>query len=217
MNKFCKDKICYIIGAGQNYGVDLLANENRIVIAADGGMEYLSEQNIVPDFIIGDMDSIGYKPSGSNVIFLPEEKDDTDTVAALRFGIKKGCEVFVIFGGTGGRLDHTVANLQALVFLAEQGKRGYLVDKDNIVTALKNGTIRFDKTSDGVVSVFSASGRAEKVCIDGLKYELKDATLNSSFPIGVSNCFIGKESVISVESGVLLIFYPKTVCIKNRT
>ncbi len=212
----CKDKICYVIGAGQNYGVDLTENENRLVIAADGGATYLSEQGVVPDFIIGDMDSVERIPLGENVIRLPTEKDDTDTMAALRFGMEKGCEVFVIFGGTGGRLDHTISNLQSLVFLAERGKRGYLVDKDVVITALKDGIISFDKTENGIVSVFSACGKAEKVCIEGLKYELKDAMLEASYPIGVSNCFIGQKSSISVEKGVLFVFYPKTASIKNR-
>ena len=203
------NNICYIIGAGENYGLDFTLSSNDFVIAADAGLCYLEQCGIAADLVIGDFDSINALPAHPNTMALNPEKDDTDMLAAVREGIKAGYSVFHIYCGTGGRIDHTIANLQVLSYLAQNGMQGYLFDKDSVMTAITNQKITFDKIPSGYISVFSYTEKAEGVYLQGLKYELNNATLTNTFPLGVSNEFIGKESSVSVAAGTLLIVFPK--------
>lgn len=204
-----KERICYVVGAGENFGLDLQPATGDLVIAADAGLRYLEEQGIRADLIIGDFDTLKYIPGHSNTIALNAEKDDTDTLAAVREGIRAGYTSFHIYCGTGGRIDHTMANLQVLAYLSANNMCGFLFDNGTVITAITNGSLCFGKIPCGYVSVFSCSEKAEGVTLCGLKYELNNAVLTNTFPIGVSNEFIGRESSISVSDGTLLIVFPK--------
>ncbi len=204
-----RDKICYIVGAGENCGLDFAPKQGDYVIAADGGYKYLQQKGIKADLLIGDFDTLHYKPAHNNVITLNKIKDDTDTLAAVREGIKKGYSNFHIYCGTGGRIEHTLANLQLLASLSQQNLKCFLFGKDCIITALTKGEIRFNCDATGYISVFAFSDKATGVCIKGLKYQLDNATLINSFPIGVSNEFVGKISSVSVANGTLLIVFSK--------
>ena len=201
--------VCHIVGAGDFYGLDLAPRSDDYVIAADGGLRYLEDAGITADLVIGDFDTLGEVPNHPNVIALSCEKDDTDTLAAVREGIARGYEVFCLHACTGRRIEHTIANLQTLAYLAQNGKRGFLFDKDTILTAVTNGKVTYPAHADGFISVFSLSDTSRGVCLSGLKYELNNAELTSTFPIGVSNEFIGKGSTISVRKGTLLIIFPR--------
>lgn len=201
--------ICYIVGAGENYGLDFTPSSNDFVIAADAGLCYLEQCGIAADLVIGDFDSINALPAHPNTMALNPEKDDTDMLAAVHEGIKAGYSVFHIYCGTGGRIDHTIANLQLLAYLSQNGMQGFLFDKDSVITAITNCRIAFDKIPSGYISVFSYTEKAEGVYLQGLKYELNNATLTNTFPLGVSNEFIGKKSSISVSTGTLLIIFSK--------
>lgn len=204
-----KSGICYIVGAGDNYGLDFVPRHGDYVIAADGGLNYLEQSCIKADLLIGDFDTLQYKPDHPNVIALSEEKDDTDTLAAMREGINMGYAVFHIYCGMGGRVEHTIANVQLLAYLSQSGRKGFLFGQDTIITAITNGSLTFSKHAKGHVSVFSFSEKSTGVYLKGLKYELHNATLTSTFPIGVSNEFIGKESVVTVENGTMLVVFPR--------
>ena len=204
-----KDKICYVVGAGENYGLDFQPTKEDFVIAADAGLCYLDKQGIRADLVIGDFDTLKCIPQHTNTIVLSAEKDDTDTLAAVREGIKAGYTSFHIYCGTGGRIDHTMANLQVLAYLSANNMRGFLFDNGTVITAITNDRLCFEKIPFGYVSVFSCSEKAEGVTLCGLKYELNHATLTNTFPVGVSNEFIGRESSISVGSGTLFIVFPK--------
>ncbi len=204
-----KKGICYVVGAGENYGLEFKPEKEDYVIAADAGLHYLEEKGIDPDLIVGDFDTLNYVPDKGNLLKLPAEKDDTDMFAAVKEGIKAGYARFHIYCGTGGRLDHTIANLQMLSFLSENEMQGYLFHKDCVMTMITDCELVFDAASSGYVSVFSHSERSAGVYLRNLKYELNDATLTNIFPLGVSNEFIGKESRISVEKGTLLICFPR--------
>lgn len=206
-----KNGICYVAGAGENYGLDFIPGNGDYVIAADAGLRCLEEAGIVPDLIVGDFDTLQYIPQKNNVLKLPAEKDDTDMFMAVKEGIMAGYTVFHIYGGTGGRIDHTVANLQMLAYLSEKGMQGYLYDKECVLTMITDGELVFDVVEEGYVSVFSFSERAAGVNLRNLKYELKDAVLTNRFPLGVSNEFIGRGSSISVGEGTLLICFPRGV------
>jgi len=200
---------CYIIAASEVSKIEIKKDGSDLLIAADGGYESVLKNGLSPDIVLGDFDSLGFVPKGNNVVCLPAKKDDTDTLAAVRIGLNKGFKCFYIYGGLGGRLDHTLANIQTLSFISENGGRGYLIGDDEVVTVIKNSVLSLDKRADGTVSVFAYGGKAEGVSINGLSYELSDAELESSFPLGVSNEFVGKEAEISVKNGQLLIVYGK--------
>ena len=205
MNK----KICYIVGAGENYGLDFIPSKEDFVIAADAGLRYLEEKGIFANLTVGDFDTLQYIPQGENVLRLPPEKDDTDMSIAVKEGIRAGYTLFHIYCGTGGRMDHTIANLQILAYLSERGMQGYLFDKDSVFTAITDRELVFDRIDGGYVSVFSWSERSVGVYLKNLKYELHDALLTNDFPLGVRNEFIGKESSILVRSGTLLVNFPR--------
>ena len=178
------------------------------IIAADGGLTHLEKIGAAPHEIIGDFDSLGYTPHSATVF--PVEKDDTDAMLAVRRGLSLGYRNFILYGSLDGpRLDHTVANFQVLQFLADNGCSGYLVGNRQIVTVVKNGTLRFSAAADGTVSVFCMGATAEGVTLKNLYYPLENGQLTAGFPLGVSNHFIGKEAEISVNSGSLLIIWDR--------
>ena len=202
-------KICFIVGAGENHGLDLLAANGDLVIAADGGLNYLEESGINADLIIGDFDSLAKIPAQGNVITLNGEKDYTDTLAAIHEGLERGYKAFHIYCGTGGRIEHTLANIQAIAYLSQSKSKGYLFDKDCVITAVTNDSIAFDSRCRGFISIFSNSDKSTGVFIKGLKYELENAVMANNFPIGISNEFTGNDSRITVESGTLIIVFPR--------
>ena len=208
--------ICYIFGAGEYYLPPENPNSEDLVIAADGGYAYLKSIDITPDIVIGDFDSLGYVPCEVKTIALPAEKDVTDTAAAIETGWSKGYRVFCIYGGTGGRIDHTLANIQCVADIAIKGGRAYLIDKDCIITAVHNGEINFKAMSNGYISVFSHSSVSVGVNEKGLKYALSDARLSNSYHLGVSNEFTGERSLISVKDGTLIIIYSKKAKLDSK-
>lgn len=206
-----KPKRCIIVGAGGSAPPgksDILPDD--FVIAADGGYLKCKELGIIPDLAVGDWDSLGAAPDDCPTAVLPEEKDDTDTLAAIRKGLDNGCEEFHIYFGTGGkRFDHTVANMQCLVYLSKQNRRGCLYDENTVITAITNTSVQFPETAKGDISVFAADGTARGVTETGLKYSLENAVVTSDFPIGVSNSFTGRPSKITVTDGTLYIILPR--------
>ncbi len=198
-------KTCIIFCAGAYYGLAEPIGDGDYVIAADGGLAHL--QGRKPDCILGDFDSLGYVPQ-DGVVF-PVEKDDTDSMLAVRHGLAEGYRRFLLYGAMEGeRLDHTVANFQTLQFIADRGGIGYLVGRDTVATVIKNGSLTFPACDGGILSVFCMGADAEGVSIRGMQYGLENGTLTAGMPLGVSNHFIGKKSTISVENGSLLVLYP---------
>ena len=201
-------KTCVIFCAGGFSGLIEEITADDFVIAADGGLVHTNALGITPNGILGDFDSLGYVPTGSTVF--PVEKDDTDAMLAVRKGLELGYTRFLLYGSLDGpRLDHTVANFQTLQYLADRGAQGYLVGKNYIVTVVRNGSLAFPATAEGIVSVFCIGADAGGVTIAGLQYPLTDSTLTAGFPLGVSNHFIGQAARISVENGSLLVLYDR--------
>ena len=205
---------CLIIGAGDLTMGEITVGEEDYVIAVDGGLSYCGILNVEPDKIIGDFDSVSEKEKEAIyslqeqvpglVMELPVEKDDTDMLAALKYGLGLGDTDFRIYAGTGGRFDHTLANIQCLLYLKNHGATGYLVDGTGMILVIQNEAVHFRKELEGYLSLFSLGKEAKGVTIRGLKYPLEDYTLTNDYPIGISNEFIGEESSIQVEDGELV-------------
>ena len=211
-----KEKRAVLIGAGDLAGECIEVEKEDFIIALDGGLVFCVENDIKPDYIMGDFDSLPEEKNSlleeypeDRILRLPKEKDDTDMLAAIKFAMEKGITDFIIYGGLGGRLSHTVANLQCLLYLKERDCRGVLFGKDTKAFLLKDERFIFSASDSGYLSVFAYSEKAEGVTLKGLKYELEEVTLANSFPLGVSNAFIGKEAVVCVKKGVLLLVMDK--------
>lgn len=201
-------KRCFIFAAGTFYG--LREHPDRpgdFTIAADAGYQVCLRERIVPDLLLGDFDSMQPPADFDAVRRLPVEKDDTDTLAAVRTGLEMGGGEFFIYGGTGGRrLDHTLANLQTLLFLRRRGARGWLYGDDFLWTVIENEALKVPKTVEwGLFSAFCLGDRAEGVSESGVQYPLTDAVLTPEFPIGVSNHILEPEARISVRKGALAV------------
>jgi len=117
---------CYIFGAGSYFGLIRCPAPEDTVIAADGGWRICREEGIVPDLLLGDFDSLHTVPDFGHIRRVPVEKDDTDMMLAIKEGLARGETDFRLYGGVGGRTDHTIANLQGLLYLAERGAKGGL-------------------------------------------------------------------------------------------
>lgn len=201
--------ICYIVGAmSLTPALRPYPTAEDYVIAADRGYDSLMAYGVVPDLAVGDFDSLGYQPDHPNVIQLPVEKDDTDMVFALRKGLELGYRRFLLLGGVGGRLEHTLANLQLLDWLTGQGGQGFLAGEKTVATAIRGpASLTFPAAMSGYLSAFCNSGTAEGVTLENLKFPLEHSTLTSSFPLGVSNQFLGQSARVSVEKGSLLLIW----------
>lgn len=199
---------CVIFCAGGFYGLAEPISQEDYILAADGGLTHVQALNLQPDGIIGDFDSLGYIPQGATLF--PVEKDDTDSMLAVRQGLRMGYNRFILYGSLDGpRLDHTLANFQTLQFLADHGAQGYLVGQHYLATIIKSSAISFPDTAQGIISVFCLGEDAKGVTIHGLQYPLENGSLSAGFPLGVSNHFIGAQSRIQVAQGSLLILWDK--------
>lgn len=201
---------CYIVGAGDNSGTKFNKEINEYVIAADGGLAVLNKMGIKPNLIIGDFDSLGFVPKGDNVVCHKVEKDDTDMMLAVENALEKGYNNIEIYGGTGGRIDHTIANLQTMLYASRKGAAIRMIDSTNEYYVITSDKLILESRKEGDLSVFAIGGRTQNVNIKGAKYTAADMELTSDNPTAVSNSFIGNEVEISVGVGSLLIIVQKS-------
>lgn len=201
---------CVIFGGGELKDIRFtqsLLREDDYIVCADRGYAYCAAMGRKPDLILGDFDSYSGKlPPGCEVLRYPIEKDDTDTMLAVKTGLERGETEFHIYGGMGGRrTDHTIANFQALLYLARRGAQGWLYGQGERYTAVCGGTVTFPARDRGILSVFCLGADARDVSIQGGQYPLHHAVLTAEFPLGVSNHFVGRPITVSVRDGSLLI------------
>ena len=197
-------------------------------IYCDAGLKHQARLGVWPDLIIGDFDSYAkdemeqkYQRAGAaaipadantaardsipELIVLPCEKDDTDTVFAVKEGMRRGFSEFLLLGAIGQRLDHTLGNVSILLMLDKAGRRGMIVD-DYSEMSLVGQTPAYIDESFSYFSVLNISGKAEGVTIEGAKYPLKDAVISCDYQYGVSNeVLAGERAVVSVADGRLLL------------
>lgn len=202
---------CVIFGGGEiadiRYTQNLL-QKGDYIICADRGYAYCSSINVIPDLVMGDFDSYSGKVSPKcEILRYPIEKDDTDTMLAVKEAIRRGYQEILMVGMLGGRLDHTLANIQTLVYAVQHGESAQIIDKGCRITVIKDNqsvTIPYERGFH--FSVFCHSDNAQGVSIRHAKYELEDADITNGFPIGVSNAFLpGEDAQVSVRKGILVI------------
>ncbi len=203
-------KSCYIVAAGDFYGEGFAPDTGDIIIAADGGLRHLERLGVSPTLVVGDFDSYGEVPTGLGesvkIEKAPPEKDDTDTVLCVRRAFDLGCKRINIFGGTGGRFDHSFANVQTLSYILSNGGEGYLFDDGSVMTVAESEILSFEGC-EGTFSVFALTAESESISIRGAKYEIENYKLRGDMPLGVSNEFSDKITEIEVGEGRVLLYW----------
>ena len=201
-------KRCVIIGAVEfDFPLENYIRETDFVICADKGWQNAAAHGIKADMIVGDFDS-SPRPENpdADITVLPVVKDDTDTYYVARYAVENGFTDVLLRGVIGGRrFEHTMANIQTLLYLAKNRVNATAVTEYSQIMVICDGSISLPDMDDKFFSLFSLGDRAEGVSIKGAKYPLDKYTLTNFYPIGVSNEFIGEKVDISVENGAVLL------------
>ncbi|MBO5254014.1 MAG: thiamine diphosphokinase, partial [Clostridia bacterium] len=172
-----KDKKCMIIGAAPVISKKVFEEFDPaayFVICADAGYDTAVQYGIRPDLIIGDFDSSREKlPRDIRTFKLPVQKDETDTMAAVMVGFKLGYTSFVLVGCLGGtRFDHSIANINVLLYIANKGGSGVICEEDTKIFVLHGGRLVLTELKGATVSVFPFDGTSCNLTYDGLEYPL---------------------------------------------
>lgn len=179
------------------------------IICADGGTRHLVHMNLMPDIIIGDMDSAQdeyieyYLKNNVPIIRYNPEKDKTDTHICMEYALERFDEIFLM-GATGSRLDHTLGNISLLKLAADKGKVACIVDENNEIYVVKDG-IELQGNKDDILSLLPLSSKVEGIDLKGVYYPLQNAVMEIGNPYGVSNKF--KESIVTlaIKTGYMII------------
>ena len=199
------NKSCMIISGG-DFAPLPRPSEGEYVIACDRGYTYAQRCGITPELVVSDFDSYrGEIAGGIEVRRFHSEKDDTDTMIAVKAALDMGFTRAALYCALGGRLDHTLANLQTAVYAAERGLELRILSPDAEIYTLPGGSLCLPRREGFSLSVFAAAGRCRGVSLRGTKYELDHAELLPSFPLGVSNEWRSDTAEITVEEGILQI------------
>ena len=205
-------KRCVIIGGADILKYDEMKNylsSEDFYIFCDCGLRHAEGLGVEPDLIVGDFDSFKNPNLLVETIVLPCEKDDTDTVFAVKEAINRGFEDFLILGVIGQRLDHTLGNVSILKMLFDKGFRALIVDDYCEMTALGKEK-QYIPDNYPYFSLINIFGRTTGVNIKNAKYPLENAEISCDYQYGVSNEVLkGKIAEVSVDNGTLLLIKVK--------
>ena len=208
MEKTDINRRCVIVGGAEirNYqAIREYLNPGDFNIFCDSGLFHQKALGIEPHLIVGDFDSHPDPHLDTETIVLPREKDDTDTVFAVKEAIKRGFDDFLLLGAAGGRLDHTLGNVSVLLMLHRQGKRALLVDDWSEMEIVSESPVCIDG-SFPFFSLLNISGTAEGITVKDAKYPLHGAEIRCTYQYGISNEVLpGHQARVSVEKGELLL------------
>jgi thiamine pyrophosphokinase len=208
----------FILVSGGDINIELLSsylkNKEYRIMAIDKGIEALSMINVKPDYILGDFDSVDKSIYESYIEKYPDaevakynaEKDYTDTELGIRTALKNGASSITIFGGTGTRLDHTIANIRTLNIALEQGVFAQIIDNNNrIYLAQNNLSLYKDKLFGNYISILPYENSLQKVTLKGFKYDLDNVIMLYGASTGISNEIISDEASITCDNGIFII------------
>ena len=202
-------KQCVILGAapiGQDALLQKAVRQGRYLICADGGLDTARRLGEKPDLILGDFDSLqGDLPTEDEVIRLPVEKDDTDLQLALSLAIENDAKEITIIGGIGGRVDHTIGNIQNIVHYSENGVEINMIDPMQSITVQRPGTRIYKGGAGMKFSAFAHTTEVTGLTYKGAYYPLNNHTITNSFPLGISNEFVDSQIEVSFKTGILIV------------
>lgn len=188
------------------------------IIGVDKGLEFCYRNHVIPDWILGDFDSISKdvidwyrKQQEIPIRQYKPEKDDTDTRLGMELALKLGSDKIFLLGATGGRLDHYMGNLQSLLITAMEEKEGWILDEQNAITVRRAGKICIHKEEQfgKYVSFFSMGDEVTGLSLKGFQYPLDGYTLKNSDGIAVSNQLLDDCGIIEFETGYLMMVLSK--------
>lgn len=188
----------------------VIPRKGDLLLCADGGYARAVEAGLKPDGVIGDFDSMSRaQVQDCPVLTLPTHKDDTDTGRCMAEGRARGYREFLLAGGIGGRLDHTLANVQLLYDAALRGEQAVLLGGLNELRVLLPGSYRLPRQEGMHLSLLAYSEEVTGVTVRGVAYPLEEHTLTNRFPLGVSNEWTTGEAELSFAQGALLVLYTR--------
>lgn len=200
-------------GAIDNYDKLMeMFQEVDYILCADGGLNHLAKLDLLPHMVIGDLDSItelGRKyieDKNINTIKYPSIKDATDTELAIEYLIEKNYKEIILMGGTGTRLDHTMANIFLLNMIKDKGAIGKIIDNNNIIQLLDKD-MEIQNLEDAYVSIIPIVEEGINVSLDGFYYDLIKEDIGFASTVGVSNKVTRHKAQIKVHSGKAIIFF----------
>ena len=175
------------------------------MIFCDCGLRHLQQLRAEPNLIVGDFDSHENPHLDVETIVLPREKDDTDTVFAVKEAVRRGFDNFLLIGVVGARLDHTLGNVSILLYLDSIGSKGRIID-DYSEMEIVSGSTAFIDDSWEFFSLLNIIGRARGITITGAKYPLDDGEITCDYQYGISNEVIpGERAAVTLREGRLLL------------
>jgi len=187
-----------------------------MVIAADGGANWLAEHSLVPHVLVGDMDSVSQEvrdrveSHGGRLVTAQRAKDETDLELALLEAVALGAQQITVLGALGGRIDHTLANVHLLAMPALHSRDVRLYDGVTFLW-LTDGQTRVQGEQGDVVSLIPLSDDVQGIRTQGLAYPLRSETLFLGPARGISNVMTEAEATIELEAGLLLIAHTPRV------
>ena len=214
-------KRCVIISGGEldeELTLSVLKQQkDRCVIGVDKGVEFLYYHQIMPDYIVGDFDSVRQeiadyyrKETSVPVREFNPVKDASDTEIAIRLAVTLGCRQMAILGATGGRLDHLWANVQCLSIPFRSGIDARILDRQNSIRLIGGRTVlKRGETYGPYFSVFPLGGEVFRFNISGARYPLKNHVLTPYDSLCVSNQIKEDEAVIDFADGVVVLMETK--------
>lgn len=183
-----------------------------LIVAVDGGLRHVSALGLTPHWIIGDLDSVApdemdhWQSSGVKIDRYPVEKDETDLELALQSVVRSGYDTILIAAATGGRLDHTLGNLN---LLSDPRLQDFNVRLDD--GQVEIFVIRTDAEINGaagdIVSLLPLGAAVEGVLTTDLKFPLRRETLYPEKTRGISNVMLGEHARVEITHGTLLCIH----------
>lgn len=199
---------CVIVGGADINDCGFVRRELRaddFVIFCDCGLRHMAALRAQPGLIVGDFDSHERPETEVETIVLPREKDDTDTMFAVKEALRRGYEDFLLIGVVGARLDHTLGNVSILLYLDALGKKGRIIDDYSEMEIVSDKAV-YVNDCFSYFSLLNISGSARGVTITGAKYPLRDAEISCEYQYGISNeVLCGEVAKISVREGRMLL------------
>jgi thiamine pyrophosphokinase len=202
-----------IVSGGDAPGNGLLkdrAAHARRIIAADKGAQYCLDAGVIPDIVVGDMDSIASRSlerlQDEDVMLVkhPADKDQTDTQLALDLAVREDAHRVEMLAALGDRFDHSLANVHLLHYALSRGVPAEILSASQRIFLVDNEVVLRD--SKGLtISLLPMTMKVEGIYLSGFLYELEDASMEIGNPYGISNLITSNESRIRIDGGILIV------------
>lgn len=203
---------CVIVGGANINNYDFIREKlsaDDYIIFCDSGLKHMENLRVQPSLIVGDFDSHDNPHLDVETIVLPCQKDDTDTVYAVKEAIKRGYDNFLLIGVVGARLDHTLGNVSILLYLDSLGKKGCIIDDYSEMKIVSNEPA-YIEDSYSFFSLLNISGTAKGITIENAKYPLENGEITCEYQYGISNeVLCGEMAKVSVDKGRALLIKVK--------